>query len=124
MMTTKYIEASDIESKMTQIAHLIAELNDDVSETQRLTLLSFCEDEADRETEATVRGYLMELGTDYEQIGVGDVDDLIVCVLDEYQYECTRAEDDFDNSKFETILRLCSECYTGTITYDESMRVH
>ena len=43
-MTTNCIAASDIESKM---AYLIAEVNDDVGETQRLTLISFCEDDAD-----------------------------------------------------------------------------
>ena len=47
IMTTNYIAASDVESKMAQMAHLIAELNGDVGETQRLTLISFCEDGAD-----------------------------------------------------------------------------
>ena len=46
IMTTNCIAASDIESKMAQMAHLIAELNDDVGETQRLILISFCEDDA------------------------------------------------------------------------------
>jgi hypothetical protein len=124
MMTTEYIAASDIDSKMTRIAHLIAELNDDVSETQRLTLLSFCEDDADGETEATVRGYLMELGTDCEQIDESDIAELIIGVLDDYKHESTNAEDDFDNSKFETILRLCSECYVGTRDYYDSTSVH
>ena len=50
-----------------------------------------------------------------------DIDELIVGGSDDYQHECTRAEDDFDNSKFETILRLCGECDTGTITYDDSV---
>ena len=46
-MTTNCIEARDIESKMAQMAYLIAEVNDDVGETQRLTLISFCEDDAE-----------------------------------------------------------------------------
>ena len=50
-----------------------------------------------------------------------DIDELIVGSLDDYQHECARAEDDFDNSKFETILRLCGKRYTGPITYDGSV---
>ena len=46
-MTTNCIEARDIESKMAQMAYLIAEVNDDVGDTQRLTLISVCEDDAD-----------------------------------------------------------------------------
>ena len=117
MMCKEYIAASDIESKLNQIAHLIAELNGDLSEMRRFSLLALCEDEAG-ETEAMIRCYLMELGTDYEQIDRSDIDELIVTVLEDYQHECTRAVDNFDNSKFETILRLCGECYVGSITYD------